>query len=196
MTVAFENVADPLTPSGDDSVRPFVVEALDVRGRAIQMGPALDAILMRHDYPAPVSRLLAEAIVLAVLLGSSLKIDGRFTLQTETNGAVDMLVVDYRSTGAIRAYARFDAERVAAAVASGEDAAGLLLGRGTLAMTIDQGTPVAIRGSCRWKAKASRRWRRRISANRNRFRRMSGLRSRKCIRGTAGRFAIRGVRAG
>ena len=98
-------------PAGDDAVRPFAVEALDVRGRAIQMGPALDAILARHDYPPPVSRLLAEAIVLAVLLGSSLKFDGKFILQTETDGPVDMLVVDYRTTGDIRAYARFDAER-------------------------------------------------------------------------------------
>jgi len=139
MTIAFESAADPLAPAGDDSVRPFVVEVLDVRGRAIQMGPALDAILSRHDYPAHVSRLLAEAIVLTVLLGSSLKIDGRFTLQTETDGAVDMLVVDYRSGGAIRAYARYNGERLAAAVASGSVAPGELLGRGTLAMTVDQG---------------------------------------------------------
>lgn len=139
MSVAFET-DDLLSPAGDDSVRPFVVEALDVRGRAIQMGPALDAILARHDYPAPVSRLLAEAIVLAVLLGSSLKIDGRFTLQTETSGPVDMLVVDYRTSGAIRAYARFDKEEVAAAEAAGTATPGALLGKGTLAMTIDQGS--------------------------------------------------------
>ncbi|MEJ0011959.1 MAG: Hsp33 family molecular chaperone [Bauldia sp.] len=138
MSVAFES-DDLLSPAGDDAVRPFVVEALDVRGRAIQMGPELDAIIARHDYPAPVSRLLAEAIVLAVLLGSSLKIDGRFTLQTETSGPVDMLVVDYRTSGAIRAYARFNKEDVAAAEASGAVTPGALLGNGTLAMTIDQG---------------------------------------------------------
>jgi molecular chaperone Hsp33 len=138
MSVAFET-DDVLAPAGDDAVRPFVVEALDVRGRTIQMGAALDAILERHSYPPAVSRLLAEAIVLAVLLGSSLKIDGRFTLQTETSGPVDMLVVDYRTSGAIRAYARFDAERIGAAEADGGPAPGVLLGRGTLAMTIDQG---------------------------------------------------------
>jgi len=139
MSVAFEGTEELLVPAGDDSVRPFVVETLDVRGRVIQMGPALDAILARHDYPPAVSRLLAEAIVLAVLLGSSLKIDGRFTLQTETGGPVDMLVVDYRTTGAIRAYARFDKDKVAEAEASGAATPGSLLGKGTLAMTIDQG---------------------------------------------------------
>ena len=53
--------------------------------------------------------------MLAVLLGSSLKFDGKFILQTETDGPVDMLVVDLTTAGDIRAYARFDAERVAAA---------------------------------------------------------------------------------
>ncbi|MHA1554758.1 MAG: Hsp33 family molecular chaperone [Alphaproteobacteria bacterium] len=127
-------------PAGDDSVRPFTVPALDVRGRAVQMGPELDALLKRHNYPTPVSRLLGEAIVLTALLGTSLKFDGRFTLQTDTDGAVDMLVVDYRTSGTLRAYARFDEERVAAAVSSGVANAGPLLGDGTMAMTIDQGS--------------------------------------------------------
>ena len=70
---------------GSNSVR-LVVH--DVRGRAIQIGPALDTMLARHDYPPPVSKLLGEAIVLAVLLGSSLKFDGKFTLQAETDGPV------------------------------------------------------------------------------------------------------------
>jgi molecular chaperone Hsp33 len=48
--------------AGDDHVVPFQVEGLDVRGRAVQLGPMLDAILERHNYPAPVARLLAEVI--------------------------------------------------------------------------------------------------------------------------------------
>ena len=47
--------------AGDDHVVPFEVGALDVRGRAVQLGPLLDQILTRHDYPEPVARLLAEA---------------------------------------------------------------------------------------------------------------------------------------
>lgn len=129
-----------VSAAGDDAVLPFAVEGLDVRGRAIQMGPALSAVLARHDdYPLPVSKLLGEAIVLAVLLGSSLKFQGQFLLQTQTDGPVDMLVVDFRTPGDIRAYARFDRERVAAMEAEGTLKPELLLGNGTLAMTIDQG---------------------------------------------------------
>jgi molecular chaperone Hsp33 len=132
-------IATAPAPAGDDAVLPFEVEALDVRGRTIQMGAALDAILARHAYPDSVSKLLGEALVLAVLLGSSLKFDGKFTLQTETDGAVDMLVVDYRTNGGVRAYARFDAGRVAAADELGTSAPAALLGKGVLAMTVDQG---------------------------------------------------------
>jgi molecular chaperone Hsp33 len=138
MTISVHEPSRP-SPAGDDAVRPFAVEALDVRGRAIQMGPTLDAILARRQYPPPVSKLLGEAVVLAVLLGSSLKFDGKFILQTETDGAVDMLVVDFRTDGNVRAYARYDAERVSAAEAMGAARPGALLGRGTLAMTVDQG---------------------------------------------------------
>ena len=128
-----------ITPAGLDAVRPFAVEALDVRGRAVALGPVLETILDRHDYPEPVSRLLAEAIVLTSLLGTSLKFDGRFTLQTQTEGPVSMLVVDFASPDAIRACATFDADRVEALSKAGKATPEALLGTGHLAMTIDQG---------------------------------------------------------
>jgi molecular chaperone Hsp33 len=128
-----------ITPAGLDAVRPFAVEALDVRGRAVSLGPVLDRILGRHDYPEPVARLLAEAIVLTGLLGTSLKFDGRFTLQTQTRGPVSMLVVDFATPDAVRACATFDAEAVEALIADGKATPEALLGHGHLAMTIDQG---------------------------------------------------------
>ena len=128
-----------ITPAGLDAVRPFAVEGLDVRGRAVALGPVLEKILARHAYPEPVSRLLAEAIVLTSLLGTSLKFDGRFTLQTQTKGPVSMLVVDFKTPDAIRACATFDAAEVEALIADGKATQEALLGHGHLAMTIDQG---------------------------------------------------------
>ncbi|MEM8811395.1 MAG: Hsp33 family molecular chaperone [Pseudomonadota bacterium] len=122
---------------GDDSVRPFQVEGLDVRGRAVSLGSSLDEILQKHDYPEPVARLLGEAILLTTLFGTSLKHESRFIFQTNTNGPVSLIVVDYRAPGDLRGYARFDAEAVAAAVKADEPS---LLGTGHLAMTIDQGS--------------------------------------------------------
>ena len=62
---------------------------------ASSSGRLLDQILGRHDYPEPVARLLAEACVLTVLLGTSLKFEGKFILQTRSDGPVDMLVADF-----------------------------------------------------------------------------------------------------
>jgi molecular chaperone Hsp33 len=132
-------VRAPSATSVDDSVLPFEIAALDLRGRLVRLGPAVDEILGRHNYPQPVARLLGEAVVLTVLLGSALKFDGRFILQTHTDGPVRMLVADFKSPGQVRGCARFDAGRVAAAIEAGRASAGELLGRGHLAMTIDRG---------------------------------------------------------
>jgi molecular chaperone Hsp33 len=125
--------------SSDDAILPFAVDSLDLRGRVVRLGPALDQLLSAHQYPEPVSRLLGEAVVLTVLLGSSLKFDGRFILQTQSDGPVRMLVVDFVSPGRVRACARIDAQHFERATAEGRVSAGDLLGQGHLAMTIDQG---------------------------------------------------------
>jgi len=122
----------------EDAILPFEVAALDQRGRIVRLGPALDRILAAHEYPPPVATLLGEAVVLTVLLGSSLKFEGRFIPQTQTDGPVSMLVVDFTTPGKVRACARYDAARVAA-IANARPTAGELLGKGHLAMTIDQG---------------------------------------------------------
>src|SRR3979490_2658027 len=120
----------PAATSKDDTILPFQVETLDLRGRVVRFGPAIDTILSRHGYPAPVAKLLGEAIVLTVLLGSTLKFEGRFILQTQSDGPVRMLVIDYTTPGKVRACARFDAARVAAAIASGAADPGAVLGSG------------------------------------------------------------------
>src|SRR6266568_4070292 len=118
----------------DDAVLPFEVDALDLRGRLTRLGPALDDVLAKHDYPPSVAKLLGEAIVLTTLLGSSLKFEGRFILQTQTDGPVSFMIVDFQAPDRLRAYARFDAKRLK----EGQDS-GALLGKGHHAMTIDQG---------------------------------------------------------
>jgi molecular chaperone Hsp33 len=123
----------------DDRALPFQVEGLDVRGRVVTLGASLDAILQRHDFPGPVKRLVGEAAVLASLLATSLKDVGRFILQTQTDGPVSMIVVDVRTPGQFRATASFNKAAVAEAAAEGRARPGILLGRGTLAMTIEQG---------------------------------------------------------
>lgn len=119
----------------DDRIIPFAVEALDVRGRLTRLGPTVNSILSRYDYPPRVARLLGEAVALAALLGSILDSHGRFQLQTRSDGPVDMLVVDYDAPGKLRGFARFDAQRVQEAR---DPAPAALLGRGHLALTIER----------------------------------------------------------
>ncbi len=122
-----------------DRVLPFQIDALDVRGRMVHLSQTTTSILQQHQYPDAVNRLLAEAIALTALLGSSLKFEGKFILQVQSKGSVSMMVVDYTAPDAVRAYIRFDEEALNAQIAKGETRPEQLLGEGHLVMTIDQG---------------------------------------------------------
>ncbi len=129
-------MAEGLKEKTGDVVLPFEIKPLGVRGRVVRLGPVIDDILSRHDYPTAVSALLAEAVALTAMLGTALKFDGKFILQTKTDGPVDLLVADYAAPGGVRGYARFDRAQVEALpLPSQKD----LLGKGHLAMTVDQG---------------------------------------------------------
>ena len=113
------------------------VPARHARGRAVRLGPSIDAILANHRYPPVIETLLAEALVLTALLGSLLKDGGgQMTLQAQTdNGIVDLLVCDYLN-GELRGYVRHDSERLAEAGPAPSLFA--LFGKGYLAITFDQ----------------------------------------------------------
>ena len=130
-------MAQPVSPL--DRVLPFQVDGLDVRGRMVHLNDTVTGIIKRHDYPDAVNRLLAEAIALTCLLGSSLKFEGKFILQVQSKGPVSMLAVDFNAPDAVRAYVRFDKDDLDSLIAKGQTRPEQLLGEGHLVMTIDQG---------------------------------------------------------
>ncbi len=127
-------------PPADDFVSAFQIEGEPVRGRIARLGAVVDDILTRHDYPEPVANLLGEACALAALVGASLKFEGRLIVQAQGDGPVAYVVADYDTSGALRGYCRYDAERVAAASTGFlRPGAKSLLGQGVFIMTLDQG---------------------------------------------------------
>ena len=116
----------------DDLILPFALQEANVRGKIVRLGDSISDILGRHDYPPQVSAKLAEATVLASLLGGTLKFDGKLILQTSSDGPLGMMVADFTTPGSLRGYARFE-ER------EGDFSDAPLLGHGHLALTIDQG---------------------------------------------------------
>ena len=115
----------------------FTIADRHVRGRLVRLGPALNRIMAAHSYPPVAEKLLAEALVLTVLLGSTLKTEGgQMTLQAQTGGGpVELLVCDYRG-GELRGYLKFDAERLAEV--GSDPTLFALFGEGFLAITFDQ----------------------------------------------------------
>lgn len=134
-------IIDDAAVSGDNIVKSFQVESenteASVRGRAVRMGTVLDQVLSAHQYPEIIAKTLGEVLVLTAILGSMLKNDGSLTVQAKANGAIKLLVADYKSPGEIRGYADVDMEKLEKC---GDDpSVEDLLGDGYLAMTMDHG---------------------------------------------------------
>ncbi|WP_296680404.1 Hsp33 family molecular chaperone HslO [Novosphingobium sp.] len=132
-----EHIAEGET--GYDRVLGFTIPERNGRGRVVRLGPVLEKILGAHDYPPPIKHVLAEALVVAALIGSLLKDDeGQLTMQAQTeSGVVDLLVCDYRG-GELRGYVRFDDQRLG--MIGVNPSLYALFGQGYLAITFDMAT--------------------------------------------------------
>lgn len=128
-------IATPL----DDMVAAFQIEGAPALGRYARLADrVIDPILRRHDYPRPVALLLGEALTLAALVGSLLKVRGRLIVQAEGKGDVPLLVAEYRSgEKSLRGYARIEKAAREKLAAMNTAPPADLLGAGALVMTLE-----------------------------------------------------------
>ena len=130
----------------DDTVLPFQLDRADVRGRVGRLDSVLETILGQHDYPPPVAALVAEAALITALVGQTIKLRWRLSLQIRGDGPVRLIATDYfgppeeGQPARMRAYAGYDAEAVAVADGAAPFA---LLGQGVFGILIDQGPGTA-----------------------------------------------------
>lgn len=123
----------------DDTVLPFQLDVSDMRGRVARLDGVLDGILKQHDYPESVEALVAEMALLTALIGQTVSLRWKLSLQVQSKGAVRMIATDYFAPkeegepARIRAYASFDRDRLT------EGAAFDQVGEGYFAIMIDQG---------------------------------------------------------
>lgn len=123
----------------DDSVLPFQLDASDIRGRVARLDGTLDGILKQHNYPPVVEALVAEMAVLTALIGQTIKLRWKLSLQVQSKGAVRMIATDYYGPtedgepARIRAYASYDADRLS------DENPFDQIGEGYFAILIDQG---------------------------------------------------------
>lgn len=127
--------------TGDDSILPFQLDRSQMRGRVVRLDATLDQILEQHRYPPAVSALVAEAALLTALIGSTMKLKWRFSIQIRGEGPVRLIATDYYAPdaegepGRIRAYASFDAGDVLSSRLTPFE----LIGKGVFGVTIYQG---------------------------------------------------------
>ena len=113
---------------------PFMLPRFSLRGRLVRLQNVSSKILHQHAYPFPIAKILAEFLVAGAALAGLLKFKGVFTLQTKTNGPLNLTVIDVTDGGHMRGYAQFNPEKFGS-----NDTFKDLLGQGYLGFTIDQG---------------------------------------------------------
>lgn len=123
----------------DDSVLPFQLDHSNIRGRVARLDGVLEGVLRQHNYPPQVEALVAEMALLTALIGQTIKLRWKLSLQVQSKGAVRMIATDYYAPEAdgksarIRAYASYDADRLTDAAPFEQ------VGEGYFAIMIDQG---------------------------------------------------------
>ena len=128
----------------DDTVLPFQLDASDIRGRVARLDGVLENVLKQHDYPPQVEALVAEMALLTALIGQTIKLRWKLSLQVSSDGPVRILATDYYGPtadgepGQIRAYASYykDAPLDVGNIFD-------LVGKGYFAILIDQGQDMA-----------------------------------------------------
>jgi molecular chaperone Hsp33 len=124
----------------DDTVLPFQLDASDVRGRVARLDGVLEQVLSQHDYPPLIEGLVAEMALLTALIGQTMKLRWKLSLQVRGSGAARLIATDYYGPtddgqpARIRAYASYDAERLDEAADPFSQ-----IGDGYFAILIDQG---------------------------------------------------------
>jgi len=125
----------------DDTVLPFQLDRADVRGRVARLDGVLDQVLAQHDYPPVIEALVAEMALLTALIGQTIKLRWKLSLQVRgAGGCVPLIATDYYGPtdqgdpARIRAYASYDRDKIDL------DADGFSqIGQGYFAVLIDQG---------------------------------------------------------
>jgi molecular chaperone Hsp33 len=134
-------VSEKITKGWDENVLPFQLDASNIRGRVARLDNVLDDVLRQHDYPLQVSALVAEAVMLTALIGQSIKMRWKLSLQIRGDGPIRIIATDYYGPtengepARVRAYASYDAERLEQASGTGFEN----IGKGMFAVLMDQG---------------------------------------------------------
>ncbi|MGR3758130.1 MAG: Hsp33 family molecular chaperone HslO [Tranquillimonas sp.] len=124
----------------DDTVLPFQLDRADIRGRVARLDGVLDAVLAQHNYPPQIEALVAEATLLTAMIGQTIKLRWKLSLQIRGDGPVRLIATDYYAPGEeggaarIRAYASFDEARLDPDRKPFDQ-----IGKGYFAILIDQG---------------------------------------------------------
>lgn len=89
-----------------DRLHPFIFDHSAVRGNYVHLDESLFSVGQHQDWPIALKKVIGEFMAASVLLTSTLKMQGKLILQLQSQGALQLLVVECTSELDIRATAK------------------------------------------------------------------------------------------
>ena len=91
-----------------DKIHRFIFDSFGIRGELVQLEDSVQRMLQSHDYPPVVTSLLQQVAAVSILLTTTIKFEGRLSVQLQTNDALKLLIVQCNNKLGYRGIARLD----------------------------------------------------------------------------------------
>jgi len=93
-----------------DTVHRFIFDSFGIRGEFVQLETSMQRMLQSHHYPKVIADLLQQAAAVSILLTTTLKFEGKMSIQLQTKGKMKLLIVQANHELGFRGIARYDKE--------------------------------------------------------------------------------------
>ncbi len=93
-----------------DKIHRFIFDSYGIRGEFVHLEQTVQKMLAKHNYPLIIADLLQQVAAVSILLTTTLKFDGKISVQLQSKGKIKLLVVQATNKLGFRGIARYDKE--------------------------------------------------------------------------------------
>ncbi len=93
-----------------DKIHRFIFDTFGIRGEFVQLEGSVQTMLAKHHYPVVIADLLQQVAAVSILLTTTLKFEGKISVQLQTKNDLKLLVVQANNLLGFRGIARYDKE--------------------------------------------------------------------------------------
>lgn len=91
-----------------DSIQQFILSNQNIKGALVHLDKSYKESHIRHNFPDEVKKTLGELLSAATIFSTTTKFQGKITLQLQSNGPIQLMVVQITHEKKLRASVNYD----------------------------------------------------------------------------------------